>query len=386
MPSTDLILWWFSFIVVVGLIPGFVVSYLRFPARTRYARMEEVINHMEHAVETLLASATAAQSRAAQINAATAVLAQSRNSMLQRFQDLYHWKNYILPLGFLTVVLGVGFFLIFSSAYPLYKLQELDQLLLNIPKPVFYGFAGGYFFALYSIVNRYRSSDIPPGLVLQLGYQVLFSGGVAYFASTLSPDLMEASVAFAAGFLPYGELTSWLRLQAQTRLGTSGASGVPASGEAPGGGGAVSAQKQPGLESLAELQGMSAANRERLGEESILRIQNLAFANPLALYLVTSYQMSQIIDWIDQAYLRMYVNGEVAARLTSIGIRGVIELAQAKAYCASLPSENAKDQFLQSLATALGVDKPGAEYFIYQMTGDPQVAFLELMWDEFGGT
>ena len=376
MLMTDLALWWVSYIFVVVVIPGFVISYLLFPARTRLTRMEEVVKHIEKVCDD----------HAASDQPARAVLQQSRDSVLKMIQDLYHPKNYILPLSFLTVVLGVGFFLIFSSAYPLYKLQELDQLLLNIPKPVFYGFAGGYFFALYSMVNRYRSSDIPPGWVLQLGYQILFSGGVAYFASTLSPELTEAAVAFAAGFIPYGELASWLRLKAQTKLGTTAALGAVAWGGASAGGATESVQRQPGSESLAELQGMSPAHQERLGEEGILSVQNLAFANPLALFLVTSYQMSQIIDWIDQAYLRMYVSGDVAARLARMGIRGVIELAQAKDYGSHLPSQDAKDSFFQALATALGADQPGAEYFIDQMAGDPQVIFLELMWREFGGT
>ncbi len=52
-------------------------------------------------------------------------------------------------------------------------------------------------------MNRYRSADIPPGLVLQLAYQILLAGGVAYFAVSLSPELTDPAVAFAAG--------GWLR-------------------------------------------------------------------------------------------------------------------------------------------------------------------------------
>jgi hypothetical protein len=205
--------------------------------------------------------------------------------------------------------------------------------------------------------------------VLQLAYQIFLAGAVAYFAVTISPDLTDPAVAFASGFIPYAEIAGWLRLTAQTKLGTSSAS-------TPGG----SAPSGQISDSLAKLQGLAPAHRERLGEENILTIQNLALANPLSLYLVTSFEMSTIIDWIDQAYLRIYVTDDAATRLAANGIRGAIEFKQIKDY---KPQDEAA--FFDSLAQALGSNPEGARYFLDQFAGDPQIAFLERLWAEFGG-
>jgi hypothetical protein len=259
----------------------------------------------------------------------------------------------------------------FSAAQPLYKLVTLDELLMEIPPSVFYGFVGGALFALFSIINRYRSADIPPGLVLQLGYHVLLSAATAYFAMSLSPAAVEPAVAFAVGFLPYGELAGWLRQTAQTRLGTTRVAPE------------VADAHRPGSEDLSELQGLSPPHRERLAEEGIHTVQDLALANPLSLYLLCSFGISQIIDWIDQAYVRLYVSGEAARQLAPRGIRGVIELAEAHD---SLQGKPANDPLLASLAQALGVDTAGASSLMERVARDPQVDLLRAMWAEFGST
>jgi hypothetical protein len=333
-----------------------LIAYLLFPARTRFTRTQEVIQRIQDSLTD-------------QDEYVREVFEQSQASLLKRIKDSFRPNNYILPIAIMAFVLGGGFFIIFSAVVPLYKFDGLDELLLNIPASVFHGFIGGWFYVLYSLVNRYRSADIPPGLVLQLAYQIFLAGAVAYFAVTISPDLTDPAVAFASGFIPYAEIAGWLRLTAQTKLGTSSAS-------TPGG----SAPSGQISDSLAKLQGLAPAHRERLGEENILTIQNLALANPLSLYLVTSFEMSTIIDWIDQAYLRIYVTDDAATRLAANGIRGAIEFKQIKDY---KPQDEAA--FFDSLAQALGSNPEGARYFLDQFAGDPQIAFLERLWAEFGG-
>ncbi|MCA9420127.1 MAG: hypothetical protein KC587_05970 [Nitrospira sp.] len=358
MSVIDLALWWLAFLIVTGLIPAFVIGYLLFPAKCRLKRMEYLVARLE----PLVTDGTKAK------------LNSYRENTDQLIHNHYHPRNFILPLSFLTLVLMVGFYLLFSTAYPLFKFNALDDLLLSIPNSTFYGFFGGWFYALYSVVKRYRSADISPGLVLQLGYQVLLAGGVAYFAVTLTPDLLDSGVAFAVGFIPYDELTTWLHHTAQIRLGTTKLETAPDSG----------AKVIPAVDSLTTIQGLSPAHRERLGEENILTAQNLAYTNPLTLCLITNYEMPIIIDWIDQAYLRTFVNGSIIPQLAHMGIRGAVELAQVRAWLLELNSDEARQGFLKEIAQTLGRDIPGTQYLISQVAEDPQVEFLAIAWKEFG--
>ena len=56
----------------------------------------------------------------------------------------------------------------------------------------------------------------------------------------------------------------------------------------------------------------------------------MALANPVLLYLTTSYRMSQIVAWINHAYLRTFYDVRRASVLATVGIRGVIGLAELK--------------------------------------------------------
>ncbi len=377
--SIDLLLWWLGFLLTTGLIPTILIAYLRSPAQIRRRRTEEAINRFKDAAERA-AIATDDKESAIRENVKE-TLGQYTSSAYLFIEDFYDRKYYIFPVCLLTLVLGIGFFLMFSSAYPLYKLQVqvLDDLLLAIPAPVFYGFLGGWFYSLYSVVNRYRSSDIPSGLVLQLAFQVLISGAVAYFLVTVTPEAFDAAAAFAVGFVPYRKLTGWFQRMGEKRLAAIKIPGLSPKPKPPAGGKeGVPEKQEPESKNLSELQGVTREHKERLEEEGILTIQNLALTNPLSLFLVTSYRMSQIIDWIDQAYLRIYVNAEAAALLAPMGIRGIIELKEAI-------DDLSKEEFLESLAKALKTDKTSAKKFVKQFADDPHAILLDLMWKEFGG-
>ena len=297
-------------------------------------------------------------------------LAQYRERMEARIRERFVKRTYILPLGFLVLVLNVGFFVGFSRIQPLVaRLPALNILFTHIEPGLLSGFVGGTLYALYSVVTRYRSQDIPPPLILQLAYQIILATAIGYFAP-------KPWLAFAAGFVPYAELTSWLRHIAQTWLGAT--TGL-------GRGGAESAQSlwSQGLE---KLQGIAPLHRERLGEEGIVTIENLALANPLSLYLVTSYSMSQIIDWIDQAYLRLYVGDEAAVRLAARGILGGIELTEVAEELEEMTSEEDRKALLESLSGAVGTDPAGARSLLKRIQDDSQVELLSEMWSEFGST
>src|SRR5262249_51883272 len=202
---------------------------------------------------------------------------------------------------------------------------------------------------------------------LQLAYQIMLATAIGYFAPT-------SWLAFAAGFVPYAELTDWLRHTAQTWLG--------ASAQAEQGG--TAAGRPLWSQKLETLQGVAPAHRERLGEEGILTIENLALANPLSLALVTSYSMAQIIDWIDQAYLRLYSSDEAAVKLAARGILGGIELTEVAEDLRDLTQADVApdlkalrgaeaDRVLDSLASALGSDRAGVRLLLDRIEDDSQV-------------
>lgn len=395
MTFSDLLLWWITYFLVVGLIPIILLLYLLFPAKARLKQTDEIINRVTRP------RLTSPDPEVEQL------IWRFIDNTKEKIKERYDYRNYYFPLGFITFVLAIAFFLILSSGYPVFHFDTLDKLLLKIPATVFYGFIGGWFFALFAIIGRYESGDITSSLILHLTCQLLLSGGVAFFASTLTAEFLDPGIAFAAGFVPYQDITDWLRLKFRQKFGIQQQEATD-----------NRLPNRARVDSLTAVDGISTEHRERLREEDIRTIQNLAYTNPLYLYLITPYQMQRIIDWIDQAYLLLYVPVATVERLSAMGIRGVIELSQVvspsgrtldvypneRTDTNEMPpageeptqnGEQAADQGndeetsgarMRALTTVLGVEQAGAEYLVYQLRNDPQVRLLISMWREFGGT
>jgi hypothetical protein len=249
---------------------------------------------------------------------------------------------------------------------------SIDELIFIIPNEVFFGFMGGTLYALYSVVSRYRSTDIPPGLVLQLGYQIIISSAAAYFIVSIIPEDAEIIVAFSVGFVPYADLAEWFRLTASSRL--EKAKKVEPDPET------VQLKE---MEKLTYFRGMAREDCERLREEQIYTYQNLSIANPITLYLLTSFKLSQIVDWINQATLRTFVDSKTFEQLAPMGIHGAVGF-----YLKSkeiLDKDKPNKALIKAIADAMGgVDDAVVCSLAKRLKYEPRVKFLAVLWTEFG--
>lgn len=370
--SRELIVWRICYVIAVGILPFIVMAYLIGPRRRRIWLTRQIILRAKTAI-----GGQDQDAQTKQTSPTMEVLRQSVDEVNRVIEDFYGAKNYFFPTIWLTLVVAVGFFLLLSTAYPLYRFEELDDLLMNIPAPVLVGFVGAFLYALYSLTIRYRTSDIRPSLLFELSYQIIIGTTMAYFITTPLPSAGKPLAAFAVAFVPYVDLITWIRRQGRARLSSDGA---------------VPADQRPST-SLENLDGMATEHFERLAEEDVHTVQNLAMANPLTLYLATAYPMSLIIDWIDQAYLRMYVKPDAASKLAAAGMRGAIEVAQVEDGLSGVNGEGGhsvriedSEALYRYIASATGTEEIAARYLVHQLADDPQVRALEKMWNEFGGT
>ncbi len=155
----DLYLWWLAFIVTAWFIPFVVLAYLCYPARMRLRSVRDAVSRTQKAF------GQTEDERDEDRGELLKTLLQYRQRMETRIRERFLKRTYILPLGFLALVLNVGFFVAFSRIQPLVaRLPALNVLVTHIEPGVLSGFFGGTLYALYSVVTRYRSQDIPPPL------------------------------------------------------------------------------------------------------------------------------------------------------------------------------------------------------------------------------
>lgn len=172
------------------------------------------------------------------------------------------------------------------------------------------GLAGAYLYVVMYLGNRGFRGDVTPGAAmwstLTLVAGPLFAVVLVYIAKPADDERWAAQITpFAAGFsLRY--VSNVVEVAIRRLMG----------------GGTENATRSV---SLMQLRGVSKDVEQRLAEEGIENVAELAMANPHRLRRNTGYDKRQIVAWIDQALLMTFLPLAWQS-LETEGITGAIDL------------------------------------------------------------
>jgi len=136
---------------------------------------------------------------------------------------------------------------------------------------------------------------------------------------------------------------------------------------------------------LSQIRGIGPQIEERLGEEGISDVNSLAAAEPVRLVRNTSFDMRQILSWIDEAILIVTLPRSWGA-LEEEGITGAIDLAwyydklidpATGLVRADLPNEITK------LASKAKLDTDSLVSTIQRLSQDTQVQYIWALYNNF---
>jgi len=234
--------------------------------------------------------------------------------------------SYILPVSFFLFIYFSGFliiaplinsifyedidrenidiFSIFSNQTKIFSNQTKDSSAqtgaqTGIPILVIqWGFLGGLVYTSISLLNRFLRKDLPPRVYYNASFRLLLSGAASvivfllynsiYFNNNAN-DLRMTSfvllVCFSLGIAPIQFLirSSDIVLSKFMKFWRH--------------------RDTAGKRSLINIEGIDAITAERLSEEGLDYIQQLALSDPVDLSFKTKYPMTVIKDWKDQAML-----------------------------------------------------------------------------------
>ncbi|HKE72012.1 MAG TPA: hypothetical protein VKB57_00245, partial [Acidimicrobiales bacterium] len=153
-----------------------------------------------------------------------------------------------------------------------------------------YAFVGAYIFALQSLIRRFFQSDLRPSAYASLlvRFIVALSMTVALVQILDVSPASEAAVAFVVGIFPAVALQA-LKRNAQALLGVRVRS---ATADYP----------------LDQIDGLDLWYQDRLMEEGIEDMQNLATASLVDVMLHCRVPVNRLIDWVDQAHLYLHLD------------------------------------------------------------------------------
>jgi hypothetical protein len=225
----------------------------------------------------------------------------NKEELKESFYKIYGGGIYINPAIFITILLCIAFVFIGGKLLPLNQssLNETDRILIS-------AILGGYIWVLFDFIDRRYREDLTPTALYWMSFRILAALPIGFLlAKTFGNQESKLLIAFFAGTFPaytlrrYGRRYFLKKTQFQ--------------------------ETESKVGDLRKIQGIDQTIFERLEEEGIRTIQQLAYVDPVKLLLKSNFRYAFIMDWINQAFLYLYFEDGVK-KLRSIGIRTALEL------------------------------------------------------------
>jgi hypothetical protein len=283
--------------------------------------------------------------------------------------DEYDGRSYVVPVATATFVtlFGMGSLLfasdlvgpeasdrnvILTALFPETETGRLDGLRWQSMVVLTLAFLGAYIWSCHNIIRRLVAGDLAPieyyNTALRMIFAPLLSLMLAFlFEATGAGDAMRETmpvIAFMTGMLP-GAALQYLQDRFLKLLEFS--------------------EDSAHSLSLRMIEGMNRHHEVRLGEVGIDNGQNLAEANVVELILKTPFGPDQLLDWIAQAQLYVYVKDEIRV-LRRYGVRNALDLYEVATDEARLAAI-AKDAGLNPLALSTVARRIGSDPRVRQL-------------------
>lgn len=216
--------------------------------------------------------------------------------LYQQSQGFWNFALHIILTILMTIVGAIIFFLpIFGIEQTMLDTIGVTEMVLRAMR---FGFIGAYLFSAQLVYRRYTTYDLQPYVYMYCTLSI-FAGLVINFAAFqtiyglsesepivgLGGGLLDL-LAFAIGFFPL------LAVQWLTRIAYSALGQV---------------QRRSDILRLDLIDGISQFHEVRLKDNGIDNIQNLASVDIPFLLINSTFSAQQVIDWVDQAILYLYL-------------------------------------------------------------------------------
>jgi hypothetical protein len=223
--------------------------------------------------------------------------------------------------------------------------------------------AGAYVWVVGELITRWRFRDISPGDLWSAAWRLVLAVPLALAIGALFAKEVAIPIAFLLGSFPTRSVTTIARRFARRTLNL----------------GADSEQAESELE---KLQGIDTRTAERLADEGITTIVQLAYVDPIELTMrCASFSFSFIVDINSQALAHIYI-GDKLEKLRALSLRGAQEISS---MISDLDSgSDAEKKMAHAVITAaageLAIDETSMERTFREIDADPYTAFLLAVW------
>lgn len=230
--------------------------------------------------------------------------------------------------------------------------------------------AGAYMWVVSDFISRSRRLDFSPSDVHWSTLRLSIAVALGYSFASLVKDDVGPFIAFALGAFPLDALTTALRRLANKKLD-------------------LDLGPSRGLDQLNKLQGIDAIIVDRLAQQDLTTIPQLAYCDPIQVTMRSNLSFNFVIDIVSQSLAWIYLDGDQLDKLRSHGLRGAYEirdLVLALSHAPDGPPEGDRTAgdaagALAAAAAALGLGPDVLKYTFEQIAYDPYTQFLHKVWN-----
>lgn len=289
----------------------------------------------------------------------------------ERFYTAWYGRRYFIVPGVLLGLTG----LIATSAVVFSVLGEqlfAPNPLFKIPIIAIASLGGAYLWVVNDHISRARRLDFSPADVMWGVLRVVIAVPMGYAFSSIVKDDVAPFVAFGFGAFPLSALMSLLVRFTEKRLGAD-------------------ETKEEASDDLIKLQGINKTILERLSNEDVTTITQIAYCDPVRLTMRSNLSFNFIIDCQNQALAWMYLEDKLNT-IRPFGIRGAFEIKYLMDDL-ELTGEQPEDKeardkakaLLLQIASAINVPAELLRFSFDQIAGDPYTIFLYEIWETPAG-
>jgi hypothetical protein len=252
------------------------------------------------------------------------------------------------------------------SAVVFTGLDRLDyhgNPIFRVPDTAMAALAGAYLWVLNDHISRARRLDFSPADVLWAVLRLVIAVPLGYAFAAIAPGGSALFVAFAIGAFPLSDILSIIRRLADKYLG-------------------LGLSSSDGTDDIIKLHGINKPIAERLWQEDITSITQIAYCDPVRLAMRSNLTFNFIMDCMNQALAWMYLEDGLN-KLRPLSLRGAVEIRNLVEACddpASKDHKSANDA-LPELANAVNQSPATFYRTLQEVADDPYTAFLRKVWN-----
>jgi hypothetical protein len=269
---------------------------------------------------------------------------------------------------------GLLLFVVSASAATLVVLSGLERLhylanpLVKLPDIAMAAIAGAYLWVVNDFISRARRLDFAPSDVMWGVLRLIISVPMGYAFAAIASKSVGPFVAFALGAFPLTTLNSMLQRLANKNL-------------------QLQSTDDETADDVVKLQGLNRAIVERLSNEDITSITQVAYCDPVRLIMRSNLSFNSVTDGMNQALAWMYLQDDLNT-VRPLGMRGAVEIRQLISDydgvgIAQPGGQQAHDRAVAAIpliAAAIKQDPATLQVVFRQIADDPYTIFLEKVW------